>query len=326
MPDKVSISACPDYQQDNVDQSVKQIFDHFGGIRKFVSPGQRVLLKPNMICPDPPEKLSTTHPAVVAAVTKLVREAGGIPFIGDIPVIGSARRVAKASGILAACQHLGAEIVELGTYCPSNNHQDPHYGQLGSARQVFQADVIINLPKLKAHEQILLTLGVKNMFGGVSLPRRVWRHIQAGDGALEFSRMVLSTYLMVPPAFTLIDGIIAMETKGPRGGTAKPLGILAGGCNAVAVDRVIVEALSLPWRELPVLAIAQEMGVSGWDFEQIELCGTPLEQVQVSDFKFPRLVPVQFAIWRSLKIVARQTWKKLAASKSNSAPRQPSPE
>jgi uncharacterized protein (DUF362 family) len=322
MSDKVAIITCPSYEEELVTSALRQMLGYWGGMQAFVSPWQRVLLKPNLLAPDPPEKLTTTHPAVVAGVIRLVKEAGGIPLVGDRPVVGSAARVAKVAGIEEVCTRYGAQIVEFGLHQELADWQDEHYGILGTAREVLEAEVIINLPKLKAHEQLLLTLGVKNMFGGVGVGRRVRRHWISANRLEDFARMLLATYQLAPPAFTIIDGVVAMEGRGPRGGNPRQLGLLVGGPNAVATDRVVMEILSLPWQELPTLRAAEGMKVAGCDLSQIELCGSPLEQMQVSDFQLPQLLPIDFAILRSLKIILRRFCKQIFASRNNSSPKQ----
>ncbi len=99
-----------------------------------------------------------------------------------------------------------------------------------------------------------------------------------------------------------------MERTGPRGGEPKGVGLLYGGENAVAVDRVIAEPLCLSYYEVPILKAAYELGVDGWDLSQIKLCGDELESVKVPDFRFPELGAISFEIYRSVKILAREIY------------------
>ncbi len=320
MPDKVAIIKCSSYREESVTAAIREMLGHWGGIEKIVSPGQKALIKPNLLCPEPPNHLVTTHPAVIGAVIQLVKEAGGTPIVGDRPVKGSARYVAGQTGIKKVCDRYGAKIIEFGPHVKIASHQHKHYGTLGVARQVLDADVIINLPKLKAHCQLVLTLGVKNMFGGVGLWRRAWRHYISEDKLDEFARMLVATYQIAPPAFTIVDGVTAMEKHGPGGGDPRELGILIGGENAVAVDRVITEILSFPWRNLPTLAAAHKMGLTGCDLSQVKIYGESIKQVQITDFKFPKLDPISFTLYRAVKIIARKVWKTIFAGRNNSGP------
>jgi uncharacterized protein (DUF362 family) len=124
-----------------------QLLEPLGGMGSFVRAGERVLLKPNMLSVKSPEQAVTTHPAVVRAVAELVREAGGRAVIGDSPGMGGFQRVADKSGIARAAAESGAELVEF------NDTVDlPGSGtfrRFTLARAYWEADKIINLPKLK---------------------------------------------------------------------------------------------------------------------------------------------------------------------------------
>jgi uncharacterized protein (DUF362 family) len=124
--------------------------------------------------------------------------------------------------------------------------------------------------------------------------------------------MLVKVYQIINPSFTLVDGIVAMEKTGPRGGEPKELGILVGGENAIAVDRVIAEILGLPCMDLPTLRAARQLGATGWDINQIEVCGEAIEAVSVSDFQFPRLLPISFEVYRSARILIRRICTGLA--------------
>ncbi|MGC1454762.1 MAG: DUF362 domain-containing protein, partial [Nitrospirota bacterium] len=87
----VSIIRCADYAQDRVLLSVTQAVDLLGGMRAFIKPGERVLIKPNLLKASSPETAVTTHPEVVRAVIRLVREAGGAALVGDSPGMGDLR-------------------------------------------------------------------------------------------------------------------------------------------------------------------------------------------------------------------------------------------
>jgi len=90
VPATVSVVKCPVYQEDTVYQRVKEAVDLVGGISSFISPGETVLLKPNLLIGRPPEKCVNTHPLVVKAVARMVQEAGAVPLIGDSPQLDSA--------------------------------------------------------------------------------------------------------------------------------------------------------------------------------------------------------------------------------------------
>ncbi len=294
---RVILLHCAEYDPVQVEARLRQMVSL--AEVELCRPGQRVLLKPNMLSPESADSACNTHPAVVEGAIKLVKSAGGQPFLGDKPVLWNARRTAGKSGILEVCQRCHVPVVEFGRNRPTKYHN------AYVAEQVTPYDVILNLAKLKAHGQMILTAGVKNMFGCVSLPRRVWRHFSSENDHMVFSRMLLQVYQALAPRFTIVDGILAMEGSGPRGGIPRRLGLLIGGSNAVAVDRVIAEILGLSYLKLPTLAAARELDMPGWDLEQIQVLGDSIESVKIADFKLPAMQDIRFEVGRSVKILLR---------------------
>lgn len=161
----VSIASCKNYQSQSVQHAIKASLTSLGGMSRFVKPGIRVLLKPNLLSMNAPEQSVTTHPLVVQAVAELVKESGGIVWIGD-----SANSSVKENesdllwqktGMTDAAQKAGAELVSFKGVSWKRLHDYDYM----IARPVLDADLVINLPKLKTHTQTLYTGAVKNLFG-----------------------------------------------------------------------------------------------------------------------------------------------------------------
>ena len=163
---KVSIVRCEDYQHEKVLKNVEEGLALLGGLDSFISPGDRVLLKPNFLVGRTPEKCVNTHPAVVKAVAQLVLSAGAQPVIGDSPQMGSALKVAEKCGIAEVARELGIEIVEFEPV-EVKHPAGKFFKHFTIGKAVLDADTIINLPKLKTHRFTYLTLAVKNLFGWI---------------------------------------------------------------------------------------------------------------------------------------------------------------
>src|ERR1039457_2942437 len=160
----VIIEPCGSYDRQTVRAALLKLVMPLGGMAAFVNPGERVLLKPNMLAAKPPKKAVTTHPEVLRAVIELVQESGGIPLVGDSPGIGDFRKVAEKTGILAVVEETGAELVEFGETIEVAGQWI--FKSLEVARTYMEADRIINLPKLKTHEMMTMTCAVKKLFRG----------------------------------------------------------------------------------------------------------------------------------------------------------------
>ena len=189
-----------------------EIMDALGG--HVIQPGSRVLIKPNLLSPAKPGEAILTHPLMVRAAVEYVLAKGARPTISDSPAIGSFERILRESGIREALAGLDVEIrpfeesvsVDVG----------PPFGRIELAKEALEADSIINLPKLKTHGQMLLTLGVKNLFGCVVGYRKPEWHMRAGVDKAMFARLLILIAQRIRPAFTVLDGILALEGDGPE--------------------------------------------------------------------------------------------------------------
>ena len=279
--------------------AVVSLLKPLGGIEHFVGPGERVLLKPNLLAAKPPEAAVTTHPALVRVVAELVRDAGCEVLIGDSPGLGGFRRVAERSGILRAALESGARLVPFDNIIELQGKGT--FRRIAVARAYWEADKIINLPKLKTHEMMTMTCAVKNLFGAVVGTGKPAWHLKAGTSRELFARLLLEIYLLKRPVLNIVDAIWAMEGNGPGNGDPVAVGALLAGDNSVAVDMVAARLAGIPPDLLPVEREAHRMGLSGSRWEDIEVIGARLEGVGPGPFKLPAGLDVQFGLPRFLK-------------------------
>lgn len=295
----VSLISAQSYHRAALARSLAQVLEPLGGMGAFVKPGDRVLLKPNLLTGARPTKACTTHPELVYGVAQQVRAAGGHPFLGDSPAFGSAQGVAKANGLLPLAQELDLPIVELhGHRYPTEN---PEFDHLRLSKEAMEADVIINLPKVKSHVQLTLTLGVKNLFGCVPGKMKAWWHMEAGKDVQRFGTMLVETARLLNPALTIVDGIVGHEGNGPSNGEPRDLGILGASPNVFALDRAMVAMLGVDPLVVPTVAQSLRLGVCpAWD--EIVFPRLTPEGLQVADWQLPaELMPIDFGMPRVVK-------------------------
>ncbi len=283
---RVAVTACPDYQNPALERAVRRAVDHCGGMASFVLPGQRVLLKPNLLGAYALERRVTTDPAVVLAVGRLVAEAGGGIIIGDSPAIDGFRRTVAKSGMDRVAAELDAELVELGDPQEVPTPLGCLYRRLELARQAVEADVIINLPKLKTHCMMLLTLGVKNLFGTIVAQRKSEWHFAIGQDRDIFAGLLLDIHSTLAPALTILDGVWAMEGKGPGNGDPRHVGLIAASTDALALDLHIAGLLGAPGDLFPLGRAALSRGLIKGHHDT-EIVGDDIPPVK--DFVLPEL-------------------------------------
>jgi uncharacterized protein (DUF362 family)/Pyruvate/2-oxoacid:ferredoxin oxidoreductase delta subunit len=244
--------------------------------------GSRVLIKPNFLSPAAPEKALTTHPLIVRAAAEFALDKGARVQISDSPAIGNFSTLLKKGGY---SEVLGDLDVTVGPFeATIGVDVGEPFGTIDVAQDAIDADVVINLAKLKTHAQMMLTLGVKNLFGCiVGLKKPEW-HMRAGVDRHMFGRLIVSIYEAVGPAYTIVDGILAMEGQGPgKSGRPRELGLLIGGKSAHAVDHAICLQVGLDPEALETQRNAREMGLYHGN---VHING---DLNILNDFQFPEL-------------------------------------
>jgi len=297
----MALVRCESYEDAEARTAVRRAVDELGGISRFIHPGDRVLLKPNLLAAYRPEKRVTTDPAVVKAVASLVIDAGGRPVIGDSPAIGSFKKICAQTGMSDIASELDLNLVELSRPMEITPPATARFKKLEIASQVLEADVVINLPKLKTHGQMLLTLGVKNLFGTVVAQRKALWHHMAGVNRDVFASLLLDIYLSIKPALTIMDGVWGMEGHGPSNGSPRRLNLIAAAEDAVAMDITICGLLGAPLRSFPLYRAAKAREIGQTDPARIILKGDPLSWFSVDDFALP-------ALGRMAMLPARLDW------------------
>lgn len=307
---KISVIKCPDYDRAKISTAIDQTFGYFGGIRNLVKSGSKVLIKPNFLRKSLPEECTITHPAVIEAVAEELLAIGAVPIIGDSPAFGAVSKIAKYAGLDRFADRHNIDIIELDDPRKIEMRCGAKSLSFTVSGKALDVDAIINIPKLKAHVQLLFTAAVKNMYGCVSGKRKAWRHFRSNSDIGWYTEMLLANYLAVKPAFTIVDAVMAMERRGPSGGDPKQVSLIIGGIDCVAIDRIIAEILNIDPSEAPILKTAKTHNIGEQDMDRIELAGDPLNSVKVFDYVLPDLIPIGFGISQVVKSLIKHLWQK----------------
>lgn len=272
----------------NYENLKRQFFEIADGVNtNLINKNSLVLIKPNLLTQSSPEKAIVTHPMVVKAAVEYVLEKGGRPRISDSPAVSSFEKILDASGIKSVLEGLDVEIREFRKTVRVDIGKP--FGEIDIAEDVFKADVIINLPKLKTHTHMLLTLGVKNLFGCIVGMKKPEWHFKAGVNRGLFAKLLVLIYKAISPQITIIDGILAMEGQGPgKRGTPRELGIIMGSDSGIALDNVICRILGIPPDSLLTNRVAKDLGLLDNDSEILG------DMPEIKDFKLPNITPLVF--------------------------------
>jgi uncharacterized protein (DUF362 family)/Pyruvate/2-oxoacid:ferredoxin oxidoreductase delta subunit len=252
-----------------------------------VRSGRHVVIKPNLLAPARPERAMVTHPLVIKALVEYALQKGAVVTVSDSQAMGRFDRVLNESGIREALKGLDVEFREF-TESVEVDVGEP-FKKIEIAKEAMEADLLINLPKLKTHTQMRMTLGVKNLFGCVVGLRKPEWHLRTGVNRELFATLLVKVHDAVSPALTVIDGILAMQGQGPgRSGTPRKLGFIAASTNTYALDVTLCRILGVEPYSVFTNKAAGDMGYIP---EDIEIDG---EAPETDDFTVPDVVPLVF--------------------------------
>jgi uncharacterized protein (DUF362 family) len=267
MPPIVSLMRQPDYDLPALRAAVENLLASLGGMPHFVKRGDRVVLKLNLVCPTRGYQLAYTQPEIFQVVAEMARDCGANVVAGDSPGASSAAKVAKIAGIAPLAARIGIPIIEFtGQEIFDENRV---FKKLTLARELLEADAVLNLPRLKTHGQMLLTAGVKNLFGAVIGTEKFAWHYRAGADYAAFARMLYEIYRAIAPQLTILDAVVAMDGLGPTAGNPRPLGFIAAGSDAVAIDAAMMKILGKAPEDLYTISTAATAGDMAWQNAEI---------------------------------------------------------
>ncbi len=270
--------------------------------------GRTVLLKPNLISASGPDH-AVTHPRFIAAVAAVLRDCGARVRLGDSPAFGSATRVCARRGIDRLLADLGVEIVDFdhAELCTLSSGL-----QLPVAREALHCDLLVGLPKVKAHNQMYVTLGVKNCFGVVRGVRKAMLHMSHGASHQGFAEILCELPGLLPRQLHLADGIVAMHRSGPLDGDPLPLYCMAAAASPVALDSALLAVLELDPRQSPLWRAAARGQLPGADPSHLVFPGETPGAFHGHGFIAPaELNPVRFSLLRLMRGMGRRVLLRL---------------
>ena len=241
--------------------------DAMGGMKKFVSKGDIVVVKPNIAFDRLPEHAANTNPEVVAAVVQMCFEAGAKKVkVFDRPV-NDPRRCYVQSGIADAAKAAGAYV----SYIDERKFKEMDIkGEALKSwplyTEVFEADKVINIPIAKHHGLAKLTMSMKNWMGVMGGSRRTI-HQRLDESLVDLS-------MAINPTLTILDAVRILTANGPQGGNlsdVKKMDTVIAGVDQVAVDSFGATLFGMKGSDLEYVKIADKMGLGRMDISKLNV-------------------------------------------------------
>ena len=277
----VALVRCETYDYELVSKAVEKGLSLLGGMEQFVVSGEKILLKPNILAGDSPDKCIGPHPTVFKAVAKAFQKAGAALSFGDSPGFGNPRGNARKAGFLEIADEMGIPFADFENAVIMSNPDGKLVSKFEIAKGVVESDGLVSISKLKTHALTRITGAIKNQFGCIPGPRKAEFH-SVMPNAAQFSKMLVDLNLLLKPRLYIMDGILAMEGNGPRNGDPRAMKVLLFSTDPVALDSVVCEMIDLDPNLVEPLMIGDEFGLG--TMKNISIIGDPVEDF--IDFNF----------------------------------------
>ena len=266
-----------DYSQ--AEKVVEKIFQAF----PFSFEGKKVLIKPNILGPHPPNKGVTTHPSLVKALVIALKKRGATCIVGDNPGLNgyaANERCARISGILEAADGSFANFAKEPIQIKVNSR---FVEKLVISKAILEADLVINVPKFKTHLQTRITGAVKNMFGILVGAEKARVHLAAPKPE-DFSEALVDIYQIRLPDLTIMDAVVGMEGNGPSSKDLRPIGKVLASENGVSLDALMAAMMGLTPQSIDYLRTASQRGLGEIEVAKIDIQG---DWSPLTKFKMP---------------------------------------
>jgi uncharacterized protein (DUF362 family)/Pyruvate/2-oxoacid:ferredoxin oxidoreductase delta subunit len=292
---RVALSHCTCYDTREVEASLAAVISGAleGGGGAIA--GKRVLVKPNLLAAREPSRGVTTHPAVVAAAVDHIRAMGADVSIGDSPggAVRGVQRVWENTGMLGVARSRGVPLVNF----EAAGWREREVGgrTYAMARALDGFDLMVSVAKFKTHVLTLLTGSIKNAFGCVPGLHKSALHLKhPGPGAM--SRAIVDVFSLARPWLNILDAVESMDRNGPSSGRVVRTGLLGASTDAVALDSVFADLVSLRPSAVPVIREAARRGLGEASLDEIAIVGGDRDEYRLHGFEIPsnwafRLIP-----------------------------------
>ena len=284
---KEALVGCSAYDEASVSAAVRRGMDLLGGMGQFIQPQEKIVLKPNVLMGDVPEKQVSPHPLVFKAVAQLAQAVTPHLSYGDSPASGKPAGVVRKPGLAAVADALGIPLADFDNGREVQFADSPFIKHFTLANGVLDADGLISIAKFKTHQLTRITGPIKNQFGCVPGALKTEFHIRLPD-ALDFAKMLVCLNLYIRPRLYVVDGIVAMQGNGPRSGDPYPLKVLLFSADPVALETVMCRLIDLDPAFVPTLQPGHDWGLGTNVEAEIELVGDPLEPFVSKQFNVTR--------------------------------------
>jgi uncharacterized protein (DUF362 family)/Pyruvate/2-oxoacid:ferredoxin oxidoreductase delta subunit len=292
---KVIIQECPSYELTELTAKINAGLNELGGWDRFIRPGMKVLLKVNLIGPKASETAAVTHAELVRALARILKARGCTVWIGDsaggaIAGIAPTAKAFEVSGLKKVADEEGVALKNFdreGVFAVSPR-RDPNQ-KMYLAKPLFDADLVLNLPKLKTHSGCSYTGAIKNLFGCIPGLRKAEYH-KLAPSTRQLGEVLANIHQCSKVDLHIMDAVTAMDGRGPTSGTVYHAGKILISADPLALDTVAAKMIGLDITKIPFFDAARARNLGCFELAKIEIAGDYQSIPVLHGFKLPRPV------------------------------------
>lgn len=268
---KVIVLSCDSYEEERIYTLLKRGLKELGGVGALINKEEKILLKPNLLKKAEVEKAVITHPVVVGAFARILREAGYENIVlADSCGHGTTKQVIQGTGMDTYLEKYQIPAID---YTKGVHVENPDGIQAKAfilPKELLEADCVISLSKMKTHALERITGAVKNSYGFIYGKNKAIGHTKY-PSADSFARMLIDLNQYVKPRLYIMDGITAMEGNGPGSGDPTAMNVILMSTDPVALDSVFARLVYLKPEMVPTNYHGEKMGLGNCKEANIEI-------------------------------------------------------
>lgn len=268
---KVIVLSCDSYEEERIYTLLKRGLKELGGVGALINKKEKILLKPNLLKKAEVEKAVITHPVVVGAFARILREAGYENIVlADSCGHGTTKQVIQGTGMDTYLEKYQIPAIDYTKGVHVENSDGVQAKEFILPKELLEADCVISLSKMKTHALERITGAVKNSYGFIYGKNKAIGHTKY-PSADSFARMLIDLNQYVKPRLYIMDGITAMEGNGPGSGDPTAMNVILMSTDPVALDSVFARLVYLKPEMVPTNYHGEKMGLGNCKEANIEV-------------------------------------------------------
>lgn len=286
------------YDIEVVRESINNIFNLLEFDRLF-DKNKKVVIKPNLLMKRDPSGATTTHPSIVQAIIERLQTIG----VKDITIAESPAGLYTKKTLADIYKVTG--IIEVSNNTKTNLNLDVGYKSIFNDKGVVckrfniinpicDADIIINVGKVKTHGMTTMSGSIKNLFGVVPGLQKPELHCKYNKLDI-FSEMLIDLNECVKPTISIMDGVVCMEGNGPSGGNPKECNFIAASESQYNLDIFLSKKMGLKPDDIMMIKCASRRGLCNIDDMDEKIIGDEKALEPINDFKMPDSISIDFS-------------------------------